>query len=200
MKVVRQGDSDTFTYVSEHTRTCKLYCYLRMAFNLQLELPKWMRSMAQSVPVMVVKEPVSVADRQKKIVNTKTDVNTKRKKKHLKKTRKYFSNADSLLLVHNPPSCSFKRFYTGENKPRRTQFSNLTQSAPGLQKDVSKEQQYTKYQQTLSLLFRCQNVCEMECQNTIKIKSHGTLYENFKQTHLKNQRQKRSAIKESGIA
>ena len=61
MKVVRQGDSDTFTYVSGHTRTC-------------------MRSMAQSVPVMVVKEPVSVADRQKKIVNTKTDVNTKRKK------------------------------------------------------------------------------------------------------------------------
>ena len=52
-----------------------------MAFDLQLELPKWMRSMAQSVPVMVVKEPVSVADRQKKIVNTKTDVNTKRKKK-----------------------------------------------------------------------------------------------------------------------
>ena len=51
-----------------------------MAFDLQLELPKWMRSMAQSVPVMVVKEPVSVADRQKKIVNTKTDVNTKRKK------------------------------------------------------------------------------------------------------------------------
>ena len=46
----------------------------------------------QSVPVMVVKEPVSVADRQKKIVNTKTDVNTKRKK-HLKKTRQYFSNA-----------------------------------------------------------------------------------------------------------
>ena len=78
MKVVRQGDSDTFTYVSGHTRTCKLYCYLRMAFNLQLELPKWMRSMAQSVPVMVVKEPVSVADRQKKIVNTKTDVNTER--------------------------------------------------------------------------------------------------------------------------
>ena len=32
--------------------------------------------MAQSVPVMVVKEPVSVADRQKKIVNTKADVNT----------------------------------------------------------------------------------------------------------------------------
>ena len=96
--------------------------------------------MAQSVPVMVVKEPVSVADRQKKIVNTKTDVNTKREKKHLKKTRQYFSNADSLLLVHDPPSCSFKRFYTGENKPRRTQFSNLTQSAPGLQKDVSKEQ------------------------------------------------------------
>ena len=111
----------------------------RMAFDLQLELPKWMRSMAQSVPVMVVKEPVSAADRQKKIVNTKTDVNTKRKKK-LKKTRQYFSNADSLLLVHNPPSCSFRRFYTGENKPRRTQFSNLTQSAPGLQKDVSKEQ------------------------------------------------------------
>ena len=51
-----------------------------MAFDLQLELPKWMRSMAQSVPVMVVKEPVSVADRQKKIVNTKPDVNTKRKK------------------------------------------------------------------------------------------------------------------------
>ena len=74
------GDSDTFTYVSGHTRTCSLYCYLRMAFDLQLELPKWMRSMAQSVPVMVVKEPVSVADRQKKIVNTKTDVNTKRKK------------------------------------------------------------------------------------------------------------------------
>ena len=134
MKVVRQGDSDTFTYVSGHTRTCSLYCYLRMAFDLQLELPKWMRSMAQSVPVMVVKEPVSVADRQKKIVNTK------RIKKQLKKTRQYFSNADSLLLVHNPPSCSFKRFHTGENKPRRTQFSNLTQSAPGLQKDVSKEQ------------------------------------------------------------
>ena len=35
---------------------------------------------SQSVPVMVVKEPVSVADRKKKIVNTKTDVNTKRKK------------------------------------------------------------------------------------------------------------------------
>ena len=139
MKAVRQGDRDTFTYVSGHTRTCSLYCYLRMAFDLQLELPKWMRSMAQSVPVMVVKEPVSVADRQKKIANTKTDVNTKRKKKHLKKTRQYFSNADSLLLVHNSPSCSFKRFYTGENKPRRTQFSNLTQSAPGLQKDVSKE-------------------------------------------------------------
>ena len=51
-----------------------------MAFDLQLELPKWILSMAQSVPVMVVKEPVSVADRQKKIVNTKTDVNTKRKK------------------------------------------------------------------------------------------------------------------------
>ena len=80
MKVVRQSDSDTFTYVSGHTRTCSLYCYLRMAFDLQLELPKWMRSMAQSVPVMVVKEPVSVADRQKKIVNTKADVNTKRKK------------------------------------------------------------------------------------------------------------------------
>ena len=90
MKVVRQGDSDTFTYVSVHTRTCSLYCYLRMAFDLQLELPKWMRSMAQSVPVMVVKEPVSVADRQKKIVNTKTDVNTKRKKKHLKKTSNIF--------------------------------------------------------------------------------------------------------------
>jgi len=61
------------------------------------------------------------------------------KKKHVKKTRQYFSNADSLLLVHDPPSCSFKRFYTGENKPRRTQFSNLMQIAPGLQKDVSKE-------------------------------------------------------------
>ena len=135
MKVVRQGDSDTFSYVSGHTKTCSLYCYLRMAFDLQLELPKWMRSMAQSVPVMVVKEPVSVTDRQKKIVNTKTDVNTET----FEKTRQYFSNADSLLLVHNPPSCSFRRFYTGENKPRRTQFSNLTQSAPGLQKDVRKE-------------------------------------------------------------
>ena len=90
MKVVRQGDSDTFTYVSGHTRTCSLYCYLRMAFDLQLELPKWMRSMAQSVPVMVVKEPVSAADRQKKIVNTKTDLNTKRKKKHLKKNKVIF--------------------------------------------------------------------------------------------------------------
>ena len=90
MKVVRQGDSDTFTYVSGHTRTCSLYCYLRMAFDLQLELPKWMRSMAQSVPVMVVKEPVSVADRQKKIVNTKPDVNTKRKKIHLKKQGNIF--------------------------------------------------------------------------------------------------------------
>ena len=140
MKVVRQGDSDTFTYVSGHTRTCSLYCYLRMAFDLQLELPKWMRSMAQPVPVMVVKEPVSVADRQKKIVNTKTDVNTKTQKKTFeKKTRQYFSNADSLLLVHNPPSCSFKRLYIGENKPRRTQFSNLTQSAPGLQKDHLKK-------------------------------------------------------------
>ena len=65
--------------------------------------------------------------------------NTKQKK-HLKKIRQYCSNADSMLLVHNPPSCSFKRFYTGENKPRRTKFSNLTLSAPGLQKDVSKEQ------------------------------------------------------------
>ena len=90
MKVVRQVDSDTFTYVSGHTRTCSLYCYLRMAFDLQLELPKWMRSMAQSVPVMVVKEPVSVADRQKKIVNTKTDVNTKRQKNILKKQGNIF--------------------------------------------------------------------------------------------------------------
>ena len=64
MKVVRQGDSDTFTYVSGHTRTCSLYCYLRMASDLQLELPKWMRSMAQSAPVMVVKELLSVVDRQ----------------------------------------------------------------------------------------------------------------------------------------
>ena len=63
----------------------------------------------------------------------------KTQKKHLKKTRQYFSNADSLLLVHNSPSCVFKRFYAGENKPRRAQFSNLTQSAPGLQKDISKE-------------------------------------------------------------
>ena len=47
-----------------------------------------MRSMAQSVPVMVAKEPVSVADRQKKIANTKTDVNTKRKKNIWKKTQK----------------------------------------------------------------------------------------------------------------
>ena len=61
-----------------------------MAFDLQLELPKWMRSMAQSVPVMVVKEPVSVADRQKKIVNTKTDVNTKRKKKTFEKNKAIF--------------------------------------------------------------------------------------------------------------
>ena len=42
-------------------------------------------------------------------------------------------------------------------------------------------------------MFRCQNVCEMQCQNAIQIKSHGTLYEHFKQTHLKNKRQKRSA-------
>ena len=49
-----------------------------------------MRSMAQSVPVMVVKEPVSVADRQKKIVNTKTDVNTKRKKNIWKKQAIFF--------------------------------------------------------------------------------------------------------------
>ena len=90
MKVVRQGDSDAFTYVSGHTRTCSLYCYLRMAFDLQLELPKWMRSMAQSVPVMVVKEPVSVADRQKKIVNTKTNVNTKRQKKTFEKNKAIF--------------------------------------------------------------------------------------------------------------
>ena len=62
------------------------------------------------------------------------------KRKHFKIQRQCFSNADSLLLVHNPPSYSFKRFYIGENKPRRTQFSDLTQSAPGLQKDVSKEQ------------------------------------------------------------
>ena len=61
-----------------------------MAFDLQLELPKWMRSMAQSVPVMVVKEPVSVADRQKKIVNTKPDVNTKRKKKTFEKNKAIF--------------------------------------------------------------------------------------------------------------
>ena len=61
-----------------------------MAFDLQLELPKWMRSMAQSVPVMVVKEPVSVADRQKKIANTKTDVNTKRQKKTFEKNKAIF--------------------------------------------------------------------------------------------------------------
>ena len=90
MKVVRQGDSDTFTYVSGHTRTCSLYFYLRMAFDLQLELPKWMRSMAQSVLVMVVKEPVSAADRQKKIVNTKTDINTKLKKNIWKKQGNIF--------------------------------------------------------------------------------------------------------------
>ena len=41
----------------------------------------------------------------------------------------------------------------------------------------------------------------MQCQNAIQINSHGTSYEYFKQTHLKNQRQKRSAIKKkSGIA
>ena len=51
-----------------HTRTCSLLCYLG-----------WMQSMALSVPVMVVKEPVVVADLQKKIVITKTDVNTKSK-------------------------------------------------------------------------------------------------------------------------
>ena len=39
----------------------------------------WMQSMALSVPVMVVKEPVVVADLQKKIVIRKTDVNTKSK-------------------------------------------------------------------------------------------------------------------------
>ena len=49
-----------------------------------------MRSMAQSVPVMVVKEPVSVADRQKKIVNTKPDVNTERKKKTFEKNKAIF--------------------------------------------------------------------------------------------------------------
>ena len=49
-----------------------------------------MRPMAQSVPVMVVKEPVSVADRQKKIVNTKTDVNTKREKKTFEKNKAIF--------------------------------------------------------------------------------------------------------------
>ena len=140
MKVVRQGDSDTFTYVSGHTRTCKLYCYLRMAFDLQLELPKWMRSMAQSVPVMVVKEPVSVADRQKKIVNTKTDVNTKRKKTFEKNKAIFFRTLIHCYWCIIRLLALFKRFYTGENKPRRTQFSNLTQSAPGLQKDVSKEQ------------------------------------------------------------
>ena len=43
--------------------------------------------------------------------------------------------------------------------------------------------------------FSGQNVCEMQCQNAIQINSHGTPYEHFKQTHLKNQRQKRSAIK-----
>ena len=200
MKVVRQGDSDTFTYVSGHTRTCKLYCYLRMAFNLQLELPKWMRSMAQSVPVMVVKEPVSVADRQKKIVNTKTDVNTKRKKNIWKKQGNIFRTLIHCYWCIIRLLALLNAFILEKTNLEEHNFSNLTQSAPGLQKDVSKEQQYTKYQQTLSLLFRCQNVCEMECQNTIQIKSHGTLYENFKQTHLKNQRQKRSAIKESGIA
>ncbi|CAL1130124.1 unnamed protein product, partial [Cladocopium goreaui] len=61
-KAVRQGDRDTFTYVSGHTRTCSLHCYLRMAFDLQLELPKWMRSMAQSVPVMVVKVDSGIRD------------------------------------------------------------------------------------------------------------------------------------------
>ena len=122
MKVVRQGDSDTFSYVSGHTKTCSLYCYLRMAFDLQLELPKWMRSMAQSVPVMVVKEPVSVTDRQKKIVNTKTDVNTETFEKQGNIFR---------TLIH----C----YWCIIRLPRRTQFSNLTQSAPGLQKDISKE-------------------------------------------------------------
>ena len=138
MKVVRQGDSDTFTYVSGHTRTCSLYCYLRMAFDLQLELPKWMRSMAQSVPVMVMKEPVSVADRQKKIVNTKTDVNTKRKKT-FEKTRQYFSNADSLQLVHNPPSCFLNAFILEKTNLEEHNFSDLTQTAPSFEKDVSKE-------------------------------------------------------------
>ena len=94
--------------------------------------------MAQSVPVMVMKEPVSVADRQKKIVNTKTDVNTKRKK-HLKKQGNIFRT-----LIHcNWCIIRLLAFLNAsileENKPRRTQFSDLTQTAPSFEKDVSKE-------------------------------------------------------------
>ena len=97
MKVVRQGDSDTFTYVFWPHQDVQLVLLSSYGFRL-------------AAGASEVDAVYGLADRQKKIVNTKTDVNTKRKKKHLKKTRQYFSNADSLLLVHNPPSCSFKRF------------------------------------------------------------------------------------------
>ena len=96
MKVVRQGDSDTFTYVFWPHQDVQLVLLSSYGFRL-------------AAGASEVDAVYGLADRQKKIVNTKTDVNTKRKK-HLKKTRQYFSNADSLLLVHNPPSCSFKRF------------------------------------------------------------------------------------------
>ena len=139
MKVVRQGDSDTFTYVSGHTRTCSLYCYLSYGFRLAAGASE-VDAVYGPVCACHGREGAGVSCRSaEKDCKYKNRCKYKTQKK-LKKTRQYFSNADSLLLVHNPPSCSFRRFYTGENKPRRTQFSNLTQSAPGLQKDVSKEQ------------------------------------------------------------
>ena len=67
MKVVRQGDSDTFTYVFWPHQDVQLVLLSSYGFRL-------------AAGASEVDAVYGLADRQKKIVNTKTDVNTKRKK------------------------------------------------------------------------------------------------------------------------
>ena len=67
MKVVRQGDSDTFTYVFWPHQDVQLVLLSSYGFRL-------------AAGASELDAVYGLADRQKKIVNTKTDVNTKRKK------------------------------------------------------------------------------------------------------------------------
>ena len=138
MKVVRQGDSDTFTCVWPH-QDVQLVLLSSYGFRLAAGASE-VDAVYGPVCACHGREGAGVSCRSaEKDCKYKTRCKYKTQKKTFEKTRQYFSNADSLLLVHNSPSCVFKRFYAGENKPRRAQFSNLTQSAPGLQKDISKE-------------------------------------------------------------